>query len=210
MENKSVFVFGASGHAKVVIDIIEQQACYAIACILDDNPLLKGSSFMGYPVWGGKELFADPTATIPGKGIIAIGINETRCQLSNWVQQRGYELISVIHPSVQVARGVIIGNGSAVMALATINSDTVVGDNVIINTGATVDHDCILQDCVHVAPGSILCGSVRVGRKTFLGAGTTVIQDVEIGHNVMVGAGTTIFTNVESCTKMVGPRGIND
>ena len=36
-----IFVFGASGHAKVVIDVIERQGLYEIIFLVDDDPLLK-------------------------------------------------------------------------------------------------------------------------------------------------------------------------
>ena len=47
---EKIFVFGASGHAKVVIDVIEKQALYEIAFLVDDDLSLKGTDFFGYPV----------------------------------------------------------------------------------------------------------------------------------------------------------------
>ena len=42
---EKIFVFGASGHAKVVIDIIEKQGLYRIAFLVDDDLSLKGTEF---------------------------------------------------------------------------------------------------------------------------------------------------------------------
>ena len=52
-KNKLV-VFGAGGHAKVVIDIIEQQGDYDIAGLLDDDPRLQGKRVFGYAVLGAR------------------------------------------------------------------------------------------------------------------------------------------------------------
>ena len=39
---EKLVVFGAGGHAKVAIDVIEQQGNYEIAGLLDDDIKLKG------------------------------------------------------------------------------------------------------------------------------------------------------------------------
>ena len=49
---EKLLVFGAGGHAKVAIDVIEQQGNYEIAGLLDDDIKLKGCRFFGYPVLG--------------------------------------------------------------------------------------------------------------------------------------------------------------
>ena len=44
---EKIFVFVASGHAKVVIDIIERQELYDIAFLVDDDPALSNTVFYG-------------------------------------------------------------------------------------------------------------------------------------------------------------------
>jgi sugar O-acyltransferase (sialic acid O-acetyltransferase NeuD family) len=203
MQNDRIFVFGASGHAKVIIDIIERQQLYDIAYIVDDNPDLKGENIYGYSVIGGKaELLAvrDRLA----KGIVAIGNNEARTKVAAWLRDNNFEIITAIHPTAQLARGVLVGAGTAIMAGAIINSDSVVGENVIINTGATVDHDCTIGNSVHIAPGSTLCGTVQIGDGSFIGAGTKIIPNLTIGNNVTVGAGATVVKNLPNDVTAIG------
>jgi len=79
---EKIFVFGASGHAKVVIDVIEQQGLYDIPFLADDDPGLKGATVYGYQVIGGKtELLASGIK----RGIVAIGSNKARCAVSTWL-----------------------------------------------------------------------------------------------------------------------------
>lgn len=200
---EQIFVFGASGHAKVVIDIIEKQGLYEIAFLVDDDPVLKDTDFYGYHVIGGKQELLDTRDQISG-GIVAIGSNRARIAVAQWLSENGYDLVSVVHPSAQLARGTIIGSGTVVMAGAVINSDTSIGNNVIINTKASIDHDCIIGDGVHIAPGVILCGTINIGAGTFVCAGATIIPNLTIGSSVIVGAGSTVIRDVPDNVTVVG------
>jgi sugar O-acyltransferase (sialic acid O-acetyltransferase NeuD family) len=208
MKNDSreeLFVFGASGHAKVIVDIIEQQGIYRVGFILDDNPELWDREFYGYRVAGGRDvLLSRGKNSGLSRGIVAIGSNRARASVAGWLVQNGFQLASVIHPGAAISRGVSIAAGTVVMAGAVINADTTIGDNVIINTGATIDHDCTVGNCVHIAPGATLCGTVTVGDGTFICAGAIVIPNLHIGASVVVGAGATVVRNVPDNVMVVG------
>ena len=186
-----------------MIDIIERQELYDIAFLIDDDPALKGKAVYGYNVLGGKaELVARRNAVIGG--IVAIGSNKARAKVAAWLAENGFSLISVIHPSAQIARGGLLGAGTVVMAGAVINSDARIGDNVIVNTRASIDHDCMVGDCVHLAPGATLCGTVTIGEGTFVCAGATIIPNLKIGRNVTVGAGSTVLRDVPDGVTVAG------
>ena len=204
---EKIFIFGASGHAKVVIDIVERQGLYEIAFLVDDDPALRGTGFFGYPVVGGKgEALARENA--PSKAIVAIGNNLARERISFWLDENGFRRVSAVHPSAQIGRGVQIGAGTVIMAGACINSDAVVGENVIVNTRASVDHDCVVGDNVHIAPAVTLCGSVNVGNCSLVCAGTVVIPNIKIGRNVIVGAGATVIKSITDGLTVVGTPAI--
>lgn len=196
-----IFVFGASGHAKVVIDIIERQGLYEIAFLADDDPALKGQHVYGYPVIGSKE---DLLVSGLHRGIVAIGSNRARQVVAGWLRDHAFDLVCAVHPSAQLARGVIIGSGSVVMAGAIINADSTIGQDVIVNTRASIDHDCMIGNGVHIAPGTTLCGTVTVGDGSFVCAGVTIIPNLIIGSNVTVGAGSTVIRDVTEGITVVG------
>lgn len=200
---EEILVFGASGHAKVVIDIIEKQGLFEISCIVDDNLTLKGGAFEGYSIIGDKDdLMA--LAARPRNVVVAIGSNGARREVAAWLEDQGFALMAVIHPSAQLGREVFVGPGSVVMANAVINSAARIGKNSIINTGASIDHDCILGENVHVAPGATLCGTVTVGNDSFVGAGATVIPNLILGEKVTVGAGAVVIRNIPDGVTVVG------
>lgn len=200
-EKENIFVFGAGGHAKVVIDVVERQGLYEIAFLVDDDRTMKDTLFYGYRIIGSRIELLSGTVM---KGIVAIGCNMARCKVATWLKEHGYELISVVHPSAQLARGTNIGVGTVVMAGAIINSDVIVGENVIVNSKASLDHDCSIGRCSHIAPGAILCGSVTVSDGTFICAGATILPNISVGSNVIVGAGSTVVSDLPDNVTVVG------
>ena len=205
MAKSNLVLIGASGHAKVIIDIIEKQAERHIAFIVDDNPSLHGASLFGYRVIGGRgELAARSAELADGAVIIAIGNNAVRQELATWVKSQGLATFAAIHPSAQISRGAVVGAGSVVMAGAVINADAIIGENVIINTGATIDHDCNIGDGVHIAPGCHICGGVSIGEGSLVGAGATIIPNIRIGRKVTVGAGSTVLKDVPDAATVGG------
>jgi sugar O-acyltransferase (sialic acid O-acetyltransferase NeuD family) len=200
-----VFVFGAGGHAKVVIDVLERGNFYEVAFAVDDSPNPATTTLCGYPVITGREQFVALRSTQKvSSGIVAVGDNPARAEISKWLLSLGFKLVTIQHPSAQLARGVILGDGSVVMAGCVINPDTSIGRYVIINTGSTVDHDCTIGDAVHIAPGCNICGGVSVGAGTFVGAGTTIIPGLKIGSNVLIGAGSTVLSDIPDNAKVAG------
>lgn len=202
-ERERIFVFGASGHAKVVIDVIERQGLYDIAFLVDDDPALKGTVLFGYPVLGGKEELTAQAGPVR-RGIVAIGGNRARGAVAAWLADHGLGLVTAVHPSAQLGRGTTVGAGTVVMAGAVINSDSRIGRNVIVNTRASVDHDCVVGDGVHLAPGSTLCGTVSVGEGSFICAGSTVIPNLTLGKGVTVGAGSAVLRDLPDGVTVAG------
>ena len=201
-QSDKVFLFGASGHAKVVADIIER-AGGAIAFVVDDDPVRRGKRLLGYEVIGGRnELLARRGEA--GHAVVAIGANPARRAVAQWLAENGFAFADALHPSAQIGREVRIGAGSVVMAMVAINSGTTIGMHGIINTGASVDHDCVLEDGVHVAPGARLCGGVRVGRGAFVGAGAVVVPGRRIGADAIIAAGAVVLADVPDGLTVAG------
>ena len=202
---KMIFLYGAGGHAKVIVDIIEKENRHELAFIVDDRPGLKGKTLLDYPIIGGREeLFK--ISKRPLKAVVSIGENQAREIVANWLSDHGFGFASVIHPSASIARDVKIGYGTVIMANVAVNACTRIGNHAVINTGASIDHDCTIGDYVHIAPGAVLCGTVRVGRLSLVGAGSVIIPNIRIGENALIGAGTTVHYDLVDGAKIVGPR----
>ncbi|MEW6119433.1 MAG: acetyltransferase [Pseudomonadota bacterium] len=201
LDETTLVVFGAGGHAKVVIDAAEKQG-YRHILVADDAEALWGKSLMDYAILGGRTALR--ALGFRSHAIAAIGSNAARGHVADWLAAQGFVPASVIHPSAQIGRGARIGAGSLLVAGSIINSDAVLGANVIVNTGATVDHDCLVGDNVHIAPGVHLCGEVAVGSGTLLGVGAVVVPGVRIGTGCVIGAGATVIRDVPDGARIAG------
>lgn len=190
-----IVIFGAGGHAQVLIDILELMGIYRIAGIYDDHPDLIGKFIYGYPVLG-----MIGTTTVIRKGIIGIGDNDYRNAVAYRVLERmpDFEFISAVHPSAIIGKNVSIGPGVAVMAGSVVNPNAVLEAHSVVNTMSSVDHDCHLAPFSSVAPGAHLGGNVHLGNRSFIGMGATVIQNIHIGQDTVVGAGATVVKDLPS------------
>lgn len=188
-----MIIYGASGHGKVIEDIIEAMGQKVSRFIDDDESL---HEVHGIPV-------VHSGCDIDEPLIIAIGNNATRKRLAESLKAH---YGTAIHPSAILSRRATIGEGSVVMAGAIIQTDVVVGKHCIINTGVSVDHECQIADYVHLSPHATLCGNVHVGEGTWIGAGTTVIQGIHIGKWAVVGAGSLITEDIPDYALVFGNR----
>ncbi|MFQ5795729.1 MAG: acetyltransferase [Candidatus Bipolaricaulia bacterium] len=202
-EPTPLLIYGASGHAKVVIDIVECEARHRIVGVLDDDPTRHGSLFCGHEIIGGGDRL-DGDRYRDCRLLLTIGDNRVRSSLGERIGSLEYKFAVAVHPSAQIARDVTLGPGTVVMANVAVNLGTTIGDHAIVNTGATVDHDCVIGDFVHISPGAHLAGGVCVGPLTHIGIGASVIQEIRIGANVTVGAGAVVVEDLIDGVVAVG------
>ena len=177
-----MYLYGASGHAKVIIDILEANQI-KIDGLIDDNPEV--NELLGYPVFH-KRNDLSPL-------IISIGNNQVRKMIA---EKLHVEFGIAIHPSAIISSSAKIGEGTVVMPGCIINANAVIGRHCIINTGVTIDHECVIDDFCHIAPGVNISGCTTVGEGTWVGVGSCVIQCLHIGKNCMIGAGSVVVKDI--------------
>lgn len=186
-------IYGASGHGKVIADIIRSNDDQEKIVFVDDAD--KGKEFYGCKLYKTEDFnFTDEST------VIAIGNNLIRKKIA---KETGNH-ISVIHNSAAISQSVSIGKGTVVMANVSCNADTKIGDHVILNTSCSIDHDCEIEDFVHVSPNASLAGNVRVGEGTHIGIGACVIQGIRIGKFATIGAGSVVIRDIPDGVTVVG------
>jgi len=192
-----LLIWGASGHALVVADIIRLQGIYEIVGLLDNvNPQRQGENFCGVPILGGQEQLDYSKDKGIEYIIFGFGDCQARLKLSELVVGKGFSLATAIHPKAIIAADVSIEPGTVIAAGAVVNPGTKIGQNVIINTCASVDHECVIEDGTHICPGVHLAGRVTVGRAACVGIGATVIDRVQIGAGAFIGAGAVVVSDI--------------
>ena len=186
-----MYLYGASGHAKVIVDILQSNG-KKITGMIDDNPAI--NELVGYPVYHELEN--------PSPVIVSIGDNRIRRKVVEKLQDVEFE--TAVHTSAIVSPKSEIGEGTVVMQGAIIQSSVVIEKHCIINTGASIDHDCKIADFVHISPHATLCGNVTVGEGTWIGAGAVVIPGIRIGKWAKVGAGSVVIKDIPDNVVVVG------
>ncbi len=181
----TINLFGASGHAKVIMDIIKAQGD-DVGCLYDDNPHC--TEIHDKPVYMASDV------RVVGPMIISIG----SCRVRKLIAERYNHLqfAEAIHPSAVISPNATIGEGTVIMPAVVINSDARIGKHCIINTNASVDHECHIGDFVHIAPGATLSGCVEVGECSWIGVGACVRQGIYIGKSCMIGAGSVVVKDI--------------
>ena len=198
MSVESIFVLGASGHAKVVIDILERQSQWRIAGLVDTYKAT-GTMLMGYRVLGSEDRLPELMAQYGvGGGIVAIGDNRMRRQVALRVAAIAsqFRFINAVHPYARIAREVEMGEGIAIMAGVTVNAGTRIGNFCYVNTNASVDHDNVLEPFSCLQPNSATGGNVRLGSLSVLAMGAIAVPGISIGEDTVVGAGSTVLDDM--------------
>jgi sugar O-acyltransferase (sialic acid O-acetyltransferase NeuD family) len=193
-----MIVFGASGHAKVVIEILEVNGITDIE-VWDDGA--DKTRVWQYPV---KKPSLQGSSSL--EMVIGVGRNDSRKNIAGRFSALA-KFITSVHTSAVISPRAIIDEGTVVMAGVAVNADTRVGKHCIVNTCASIDHDCLLEDYVHISPNATLSGNVSIGEGTHIGAGATVIQGITIGKWCTIGAGAVVIRPVPDYATVVGNPG---
>lgn len=192
MAANNIYIYGASGHGKVIADII-QASGYTLGGWIDDDKTKNCLSWEDF-------------CALHVQASIALGIgsNYIRSTVAKKVKLAGHNLPILIHPTAVVSPSVLLKEGSVVMPLCVINADTQIGAGVIINSGSVIEHDCLIGEYVHISPSSAIAGNVKIGEFTHIGIGASVIQGITIGEKSIIGAGTTVISNLPNHITAVG------
>jgi len=188
-------IIGAGGHAKVIIDIL-LTSNEEIKGVWDENSTIK--AVLNQSVVGN---FAALKAGEFEPVIIAIGNNLIRKRIA---EELNIKFGIAIHPKSAISPSSWLGDGTVVMANASINADVQIGKHVIINTNASIDHDCEIGDFVHLSPQVGLGGNVHVGEGTHIGIGASVKQGIKIGKWATIGAGAVVIRDIPDYAVAVG------
>lgn len=161
--SKSLLIIGAGGHGRVVKEVAEALGYDKIA-FLDDNSV----EAIG-KIADSKSFVQEYQAAFVG-----IGNNKFRNELLQRLEQEGFKIPVLLHPTAYISKTAVIGKGTVLEPKAIVNANSRVGVGCIISVGAIVDHDVVLEACVHVNAGAICKAGSFVVKETKVDAGQVV------------------------------------
>jgi sugar O-acyltransferase (sialic acid O-acetyltransferase NeuD family) len=199
MGTTELYIYGASGHGKVVLDVATRLG-YKIKGFIDDNRNKKNC--LDFPVYHLSEI-----ENFNVEIALGIGNNKIREIIYEKVLSKGLKIATLIDINAIVSKYACVNDGTVIFPGAVVNSSAYIGKGVIINTGAIIEHDCIINEFAHISPNAALAGGVKVGKYSQIGIGACVKQNITIGNNAIVGVGAVIVKDVPDNVVVVGNPG---
>ena len=224
-KDKSVAIIGFNdGLAGQTFEWFEQTTDFYISLFIDEsesledfcNPELTSQrsnkrfeypakdSFKGRPFFRGGDW---PTK------LKELGINQVLLLTpNNQIRQKAlqicsdykFNLVSAIHPTVQIMDQALMEPGIWVNTGAIIGYKSEVKSGVMINTRAIVEHHTILESCCQLDPAVVVAGNAKIEECAHLHMGALIANRLNIGANAIIGAGSVVLKNVTANTKVAG------
>ncbi|MGV6832152.1 MAG: NeuD/PglB/VioB family sugar acetyltransferase [bacterium] len=195
---KNILVYGASGHSKMIVDIIHKNKSHNIIGYIDSFKKV-GEELYGYKVLGNSTQLNDIRAEHNVNHIV-IGVGENSVRKNAWekiiTNAPDIQFESIIHPNAILAENINIGKGVVIMAGAIVNADATIGEFCILNTNSSLGHDSVMKDFSSIAPGVAVGGNVTLGFGSALCLKAGVIQNITIGDNTVVAAGAIVVKDI--------------
>lgn len=194
---RPIILVGGGGHCRSVIDAVESVGGI-IAGIIDLPDRVGGKAFT-YPVIGTDPDI--PSFVANHRFIITLGHMgnpAARLRIRELIEKRGGELATVTASTARVSPHSRVGDGTVVLAHASVNAGASIGSDCIINTGAIIEHDVVIENEVHISTGAIINGGAHIGPRTFIGSGAVIGQGVTIGADIMLGAGSVTVRDLSA------------
>lgn len=195
---KKLVIIGAGGHAKSVVDSINEDEIELIGFV-DAN---KVGEHCGKPIFG--KSVEDVPCYKDVYYIIGIGDVLARRSWYRRICDMGLKTLNVIDKTAIISKTAKIGTANYIGKLAVINADAVIGDNNIINTKALIEHECRVGSHTHMSTSSLVNGNVIVGDGVFFGSCAMTAAQVTLGEYSIIGAGGVVIKDIPEWTTAVG------
>ena len=194
MFRKKLVIIGAGGHAKSVIDIIEELGSWKIIGLIGrENEKQKQVS--GYRVIGTDEdlRLIRKECNYAFIGIGQIKNCEPRVSVAKELERLHFKIPAIKAKSAYISKRAIIGKGTLVGHGTIINSGAIIGENTIINSGAIIEHDSKICDYTHISTGTIVNGGAIVEKMSFIGSNSMVREGVTVPECSIIRAGSIVM-----------------
>jgi sugar O-acyltransferase (sialic acid O-acetyltransferase NeuD family) len=188
---KRIFLIGAGGHCRSVIDVIESTGRFQIAGLFD-RPENIGKKIGNYEIVGSDQ---ELPSFVDAHNFFLITLGQiksaqARKTIFEKLKSINAQMATVISKRAYVAATAKISDGTVVMHDALVNSYASVGENCIINTKALIEHDCHVGHHCHVSTGAIVNGEVHIGDESFVGSQAVVRHAIKIPGRSLIQAGS--------------------
>lgn len=191
-----MYIFGAGAFGRETHDALLADGKTLIGFVADSTP----EHQTAIPVSIFEESSAPPSSPV----VIAIADTAARQKVALRLTRSGWMFGTVIHPRAGFGSGVVLGEGSIVLAVSFVSTAAHLGRHVHINYGTTVGHDVVVDDFVTVLPNATIGGNATIETLATIGSGAVVLPNIKVGARSFVGAGAVVTKDVPADAVVVG------
>ena len=128
--------------------------------------------------------------------VLALGNYKVKRQVVCERKRRGGKFITLVHPTANVAKTALIGEGNILDPFTIVGPNVKLGNFNLLTSQSIISHDCVVGDYNFFAT-SLLCGYNVVGDDNYFGIRGTTLPDISIGNRNVIQAGMIVDKNVE-------------
>ena len=139
--------------------------------------------------------------------IPAIGYRELskRNQLLKTFKNLGFSFSSMIDEKANVSASCKIGDGTIILAGATLDSLVKVEDFCYIDINVSVGEQSEIGTGCYIANNATICGNSKIGKNTFIGASALIFDEISIGSGNLINAGCILSNDTKDNIKVMSP-----
>jgi sugar O-acyltransferase (sialic acid O-acetyltransferase NeuD family) len=205
---KKIYIFGASGFGREVLDTIEAvnsiKKTYEIQGFIDDDISLRGKVLNEQKVLGGSDYLIELSER--DKNIylaVAVGDSVVREKIITKIKPF-VKFDNIIHPTAIISRFSKIGIGNIFQADVNVNANALIGDYCVFNGKTGLGHDSKISDFVSAMSYCDIMGNVTIKNGVYLGSSVKIHPGKNIDEYAKIGMGSIVITNIKAHTTVMG------
>lgn len=200
-----MLIFGAGGHAKEILDILEKNNYQGEIFFFDDiTKTIPSKLYNKYLIINSLEKLLEMNLA-DKKLVLGIGNPHLRYLISKKFKELDFELYSIVSNFALISNyNVILGSGLNIMHNVFISNDVEIGEGTLINNRCNIHHNVKIGKFCEISPNVCITGNVLVGEFTSIGASAVIIPKIKIGKNCIIGAGSVVNRDIPDNSVAVG------
>jgi sugar O-acyltransferase (sialic acid O-acetyltransferase NeuD family) len=196
MTRTPIVVVGTGSMGQVVSEYFSAPGSpYEVVAFAATKEFISAPEYLGRPLIDFAEMAGGPYSPSAVKLFVAIGyikLNRTRARFYREAKAKGYELVTYVHPSVQLWPSNQIGDNVFIFEDNTIQPFVTIGADTILWSGNHIGHHSRIGSHCFVSSHVVVSGHCDVGDFTFIGVNSTLRDGISLGAGCFLGAGTLI------------------
>lgn len=205
---KKVIIFGVTQFAEILSHYIEREGVCEIAGYTVNAPYVPPGGG-GYPVLPFEQI-EEHYPPDQYSMFICVGynrMNAVREKIFRQAKDKGYEILSYIHPTATVLTDAI-GEGTIIMERAVIGPFVKMGMGNVFWADSHVAHHTTMGNFNFFTISVAVAGNIVIGSNCFFGNNCTIKNGIRIGDYTLIGAGCYASRETEPYSVYVPARSI--